>query len=90
MKLIINADDFGYSKGHNYGILDCIIGGVVSSTTILMTTPGTDHALELIKNNPSLDVGIHLSLDIGEPILNRNKIPSLIDSNGNFKKYDLS
>lgn len=90
MKLIINADDFGYSRGHNYGILDCMLNGSVTSTTLLMTMPGTKHALKLIKNNPSLDVGIHLSLDLGKPLAEQNKISSLIDSNGELKKHDFS
>ena len=88
MKLIINADDFGYSRGHNYGILDCMLNGSVSATTLLMTTPGTEHALQLIKENPSLDIGIHLSLDIGRPLLDSKDVSTLIDADGNFKTYD--
>ena len=90
MKLIINADDFGYSRGHNYGILDCMLDGSVTSATLLMTTPGTEHALKLIKKNPFLDVGIHLSLDLGKPLSDRSDIPSLIDQKGKFNTYDLS
>lgn len=90
MKLIINADDFGYSRGHNYGILDCMLDGSVTSTTLLMTTPGTEHAFKLIKKNPFLDVGIHLSLDLGKPLSDRSDIPSLIDQKGKFNTYDLS
>lgn len=90
MKLIINADDFGYSRGHNYGILDCMLEGSVTSTTLLVTTPGTEHAFKLIKDNPFLDVGIHLSLDLGKPLSDRSDIPSLIDDKGFFNKYDLT
>lgn len=34
--LIVNADDFGLSKGQNYGIVECFRHGVVSSTTALV------------------------------------------------------
>ncbi len=31
--LIVNADDFGLSKGQNYGIIEACRNGVVTSTT---------------------------------------------------------
>ena len=35
--LIVNADDFGLSKGQNYGIIEACRNGVVTSTTALST-----------------------------------------------------
>jgi predicted glycoside hydrolase/deacetylase ChbG (UPF0249 family) len=83
IKLIINADDFGYSRGVNYGIMDCHLFGIVNSTTIMMNMEGTEHAIELAKKNPSLQVGIHLVLTCGKPLL--QDVPSLIDEKGDFK-----
>lgn len=34
--LIVNADDFGLSRGQNYGIVDACRNGVVTSTTALV------------------------------------------------------
>ena len=34
--LIVNADDFGLSKGQNYGIVEACRRGVVTSTTALV------------------------------------------------------
>jgi chitin disaccharide deacetylase len=82
--LIVNADDFGYSHGVNYGILDSHLNGIVNSTTLMMNMPGTEHAIELAKKNPSLQVGIHLVLTCGKPLL--EDVPSLVDENGNFKR----
>ena len=40
--LIVNADDFGLSKGQNYGIVEACRNGVVTSTTHwLMAQPLT-------------------------------------------------
>lgn len=89
MKLLINADDFGLSRGQNYGIIDCFTNGVVRSTTLLSTGNEFEHACTLAKNNPSLDLGIHLSLDLGKPILDKKKIPSLVNQEGDFKRYPL-
>jgi chitin disaccharide deacetylase len=82
--IIVNADDFGYSRGVNYGILDSHLNGIVNSTTLMMNMYGTDHAIELAKKNPSLQVGIHLVLTCGKPLL--QDVPSLVDTNGNFKR----
>ncbi len=34
--LIVNADDFGLSKGQNYGIIEACRNGIVTSTTALV------------------------------------------------------
>ena len=86
MKFIINADDFGYSNGVNYGIIDAHINGILTSTTCLTNMPGFNHAISLAKTHKNLGVGIHLTLTCGKPIL--NGLYSLVDSDGNCR--DLS
>jgi chitin disaccharide deacetylase len=83
IKLIVNADDFGYSNGINYGIIDAHKNGIVNSATLMMNMPGTAHAIELAKQTPTLGVGIHLVLDCEKPL--RNDVPSLINESGYFK-----
>jgi chitin disaccharide deacetylase len=84
IKLIVNADDFGYSRGVNYGIIDAHQYGIVNSTTMMMNMPGINHAVELAKEHPTLKLGIHLVLTCGKPL--RSDVPTLIDEQGNFKK----
>jgi predicted glycoside hydrolase/deacetylase ChbG (UPF0249 family) len=83
IKLIVNADDFGYSRGINYGIIDAHKNGVVNSATMMMNMPGVSHAVELAKENPSLQVGIHLVLTCGKPLL--KDVPTLVNEHGDFK-----
>ncbi len=45
--LIVNADDFGLSKGQNYGIVEAYRNGVVTSTTALVNGEAIDHAAQL-------------------------------------------
>lgn len=52
-KLIINADDFGYSRAVTYGILDSYKTGILTSTTMMMNTEATEHAVEAAKENPT-------------------------------------
>ncbi|GAA0346175.1 hypothetical protein GCM10008931_41800 [Oceanobacillus oncorhynchi subsp. oncorhynchi] len=45
-KLIINADDFGYSKGVNFGIIESYKNGIVTSTTMMTNMPGVTAKLK--------------------------------------------
>lgn len=45
MKLIINADDFGLSKGINKGIIEAYQAGLISSTTIMINMPYAEEAI---------------------------------------------
>jgi hypothetical protein len=83
VKLIINADDFGYSFGVNYGIIDSHVHGIVNSATIMMNMPGASHAVKLAKQHPSLKIGVHLVLTCGKPLL--PDVKSLVDHHGYFK-----
>ena len=82
MKLIVNADDFGYSKGVNLGIVEAHVNGVVSSATMMVNMPGFEHAVRLAKENPRLGVGVHLVLTCGNAV--HPDVPSLTDHNGAF------
>ena len=87
MRLIVNADDFGYSLGQNYGIIDAFENGIVRSASLIATASATRHAIGLAKANPSLGVGVHLVIDMGTPMLEPALIPSLTSSQGRFLKH---
>lgn len=63
MSFIINADDFGASRTINDAILALHNKGVVSSATIIAGSSEFSQAVEIAKNNPGLDIGVHLCLD---------------------------
>lgn len=83
MNLIVNADDFGISKGVNYGIYDSHLHGIVTSTSMMITMPEVQHAIELSEKVPSLKIGLHLNITLGKPL---TECKSLIKPNGNFYK----
>jgi len=72
-KLIINSDDFGYSRGMNYAILDTHQLGVLTSATLMPNMFGFEQAVEMAKQCPKLGVGIHLVLTCQKPLLNTHK-----------------
>lgn len=82
--LILNADDFGYSYGVNYGILESHLRGILTSTTLMAGMPGFDHAVTLAKAHPTLGVGVHLTLTCGRPVLSGHQ--TLVEADGSFHK----
>jgi len=62
-KLIINADDMGLREAVNRGIITAHKNGVVTSVSVFAEGEGVADAVRILKENPSLGVGIHLNLD---------------------------
>ncbi len=60
--LIPNADDFGYTRDVNEGIVHAHRQGILMATTLMATGAAFDHAAALARENRSLDVGVHLVL----------------------------
>ncbi|KGX86864.1 chitin disaccharide deacetylase [Pontibacillus litoralis] len=83
-KLIINADDFGYSRGVNYGIIDAFQQGLLTSTTLMANMPGAEQAYALAKETPSLGIGVHLTLTAGSPISPKKQ--TITDEYGRFRQ----
>ena len=86
MKMIINADDFGYSAGINYGIFEAYKNGVLTSATLMTGMPGAEHAAEMMRIIPGMGVGLHLNTALGKP--GNSKRKTLTDENGFFIKPD--
>jgi predicted glycoside hydrolase/deacetylase ChbG (UPF0249 family) len=83
-RLIINADDLGLSRGITDGILLAHRDGILTSASLMVNQPATEYAVEQLSSVPKLDVGIHLNLCQGTPVLPASQIPSLVNQEGNF------
>jgi predicted glycoside hydrolase/deacetylase ChbG (UPF0249 family) len=59
--VIFNADDFGYGRGINRGIIEAHERGVVTSTSLMVNTPATREAVELASAWPALSIGLHVN-----------------------------
>ena len=81
-RLIVNADDFGFTAGVNRGIIRAFTEGIVTSTTLLANGPAFDEAVTLAQRHPSLSVGCHLSLVGGRATARPEQIPTLVSSAG--------
>ncbi len=81
-RLIVNADDFGYTRGVNSGVIRGFCDGIITSTTLMANGVAFEDAVEHAKKNPKLGVGCHLVLVGGACVEATSAIPSLADDEG--------
>lgn len=80
-RLIITADDFGYSRNVNRAIIKCFKNGSITSTSLLVNTKYFDESVRLLKSNENLDFGMHINLTEFKPLTNAK---TLTDRGGYF------
>jgi len=88
--LILNADDFGMCYTENEATIRAIQEGLASSCTLMAPCPWALHALHLLRENPSIPFGVHLTA-VSEyayyrwgPLTCADRVPSLVDETGHF------
>lgn len=59
--LVVNADDFGYSRGINRGIAEAHDRGIVTATSLMVDAPCVEEAVALARTRPGLSVGLHVN-----------------------------
>src|SRR3989442_15022965 len=74
--LIINADDLAIHPQIDAGILKAYREGVLTSASMLVTTPFLQQAVRVVRDT-ELPVGIHLSLTMGKALAQPRLIPDL-------------
>ena len=67
-RLIINADDFGISRGVNIGIIEAAVAEVVTSASMVVNLPAFADALDRARSCPALSLGLHLNFTVGRPL----------------------
>lgn len=86
MKLLVQGDDYGFTKGVTYGILDAIDNGVLRNTGIFSNMPIAPWAVELwkAKDRSHACLGIDFNIVSGPPAADPKSVPSLLDDKGEF------
>ena len=86
-RLIINADDFGFTAGVNRGIVEAHTHGIVTSSTLMANGHAFEDAVRLTKTVPLLSVGCHVVLIDGEPVLDAKRLPSIISAHSSSPRF---
>jgi chitin disaccharide deacetylase len=88
--LILRCDDMGMSNAVNRATAQLIASGIPFSSSVMFSCPWYLEAVEILKANPQVAVGVHLTLGSEwknyrwGPITSRDRVPSLVDSLGYF------
>lgn len=85
MGLIANADDFGLTPGVNRSVGELFRAGALSSATLMATGGHFDNAVAIAEANPTLEVGCHVLLVDGTPVLPPAQIPTLCPDGKSFR-----
>lgn len=86
-RLIVRADDMGFSHSGNAAAIKTYKEGIVRSVEVLVPSPWFPEAVQLLKENPGVDVGIHLTLTSEWDNIKWRPVsdcPSLKDADGYF------
>ena len=94
-QLVVNADDFGFTRDVNRGIVEAHRQGILTATTLMANGDAFEDAVRLARENASLDVGAHLVLVGGRALAKANKplptsVPRLVAAMtlGRIRIYD--
>ena len=103
-EVLLRLDDVGMNHSVNLAIAKVAATGMPFSVSVLFACPWYQEAVEILKKNPQVTVGVHLALNSEwrnyrwGPVLGKGGVPSLVDSDGYFlpssgaflaSKYDL-
>lgn len=76
--LVVTADDVGLHPGMTLGALEAHDRGIVTAVSVAANGRAFEHAVDLLKDRPKLDVGVHLTLVGERPLSPPDKIPTLL------------
>lgn len=85
IRLIVNADDFGLTPGVNRSVAELRHCGALSSATLMATGAFFEDAVALAQATPQLEVGCHILLVDGTPVLPPSEIRSLVTADRQFR-----
>ena len=84
MKLLVQGDDFGFTKGVTLGIVDAIDNGILRNTGLFSNMPDAELAVSFMKDRPQACFGIDFNLVSGPSVSKKEDVPHLVDENGEF------
>jgi predicted glycoside hydrolase/deacetylase ChbG (UPF0249 family) len=71
----------------NGAVIEAHENGIVTAASLMAGGDAFEHAVELAKSHPTLDVGVHLTLTEQRPVSPAASVQSLVDENGRFAPH---
>lgn len=88
--VLIRCDDVGMSHTVNMAVRELLETGLPFSASVMVACPWFTEAVDILRANPQIGVGIHLTLNSEwqhyrwGPVAGASAVPSLVDGNGHF------
>ena len=87
-KLLVRADDLGYSEAFNYGLARAVKSGIVRCVGVMPNMEWAEHGVRLLDGTDVIFT-VHANICQGKPLTDPKLIPSLVDETGMFKDKSL-
>lgn len=84
MKLLVQGDDFGFTRGTTFGGVDCIDFGVLRNTGLFANMPSAKLAVSYMADRPQVCFGIDFNIVTGPSVSDPSSVPDLVDESGEF------
>jgi hypothetical protein len=87
IRLVVKGDDMGAGHGVNTATIDAYKRGILTTTNVIVPGPWFPEAARLLRENPGLDVGVHLALTSEWTNIKWRPLtaaPSIVDADGYF------
>lgn len=88
-RLVVNADDFGHSASINEAVVRAHQEGILTTASLMVSHAACAEAVALAEKNPTLGVGLHLTLVCGRAASPSSSIPGLA-TRGEFSSNPVS
>ncbi len=83
-RLIVNADDFGLSPEVNAAVVRATRDGILRSASLMVAEPAAPGAAQIARENPALDVGLHVVVCRGRSLLDASRLGAAVRASGEF------
>ena len=85
-RLIVRGDDMGSSRSANLASIETFVNGIETSIELMVVTPWFPEAVQMLKKNTGIDVGLHLVITSERDGIKWRPLncPSLTDKDGYF------
>jgi predicted glycoside hydrolase/deacetylase ChbG (UPF0249 family) len=89
VKIVFNADDFGWSSDTVSATIECFERGALTSASIMLGKSATEEAIEFALEHPQHSYGVHLTF-VGDgderSTAPAAEVPSLVDAQGRLRR----
>lgn len=85
-KIIVRADDLGYSEAVNLGLLKTLRQGIINNVGFMVNMPTSQAGLDQLRQiKKPIDIGLHTVICTGRPVSDAAQLPSITTAEGYFK-----